>query len=100
MKYIPNIERIDPSSLGLLNHQTYYVEGRGRQLLAYRSCSSHNQISLQRPVIKKEKARGTNWALIRESFVLYYSSDKKAGHARKPIVSLSRLIVPVQRESP
>ncbi|GFN92914.1 hypothetical protein PoB_001942000 [Plakobranchus ocellatus] len=29
----------------------------------------------------KQKARGTSWAVIKESTVLTYSSDKKAGHA-------------------
>ncbi|GFN80366.1 hypothetical protein PoB_000687200 [Plakobranchus ocellatus] len=44
----------------------------------------------------KQKARGTSWAVIKESTVLTYSSDKKAGHARTPMLSLSRPIVPVQ----
>ncbi|GFN95706.1 hypothetical protein PoB_002221200 [Plakobranchus ocellatus] len=86
---------IDSSWLGVLNHQTYYAEGRGRRLPAYRRCSSPNQVPIQRPVMNKEKARGTNWALIRESIVLSYSSDNKAGHS-----SLSRTIVPVRWEFP
>ncbi|GFN91828.1 hypothetical protein PoB_001833400 [Plakobranchus ocellatus] len=70
---------------------------RGRRLLASRSCSSPNQVSFQRPVINKEKARGTSWAVIRVSIVLSYSSDNKEGDARTPILLLSRPIVTVQR---
>ncbi|GFO09047.1 hypothetical protein PoB_003555200 [Plakobranchus ocellatus] len=46
---------------------------------------------LQRPVIKKQKARGTSWAVIKENTVLSYSSGKKTGHARRPILILSLL---------
>ncbi|GFN91869.1 hypothetical protein PoB_001837500 [Plakobranchus ocellatus] len=46
--------------------------------------------------INKQKVRGTSWAVINESTVLSYSSDKKAGHARTPILSLSRPIVLVR----
>ncbi|GFN91118.1 hypothetical protein PoB_001762400 [Plakobranchus ocellatus] len=74
----------------------YYVEGRGRRLLAYRSCSSPNQVPLQRPVLNTPKARETSWAVIKERTVLYYSSGKRAGHARTPIFSLSRPLVPVR----
>ncbi|GFN88748.1 hypothetical protein PoB_001525400 [Plakobranchus ocellatus] len=74
----------------------YYAEGRGHQLLAYRSCSSLNQVPLQRPVMNKEKARGTSWAMIRQSIVLSYSSDKKAGDARTPILLLPRPIFTVR----
>ncbi|GFO40530.1 hypothetical protein PoB_006703500 [Plakobranchus ocellatus] len=63
-----------PSWLGVLN----YTEGRRRRLLAYRGCSSPNQVPLQRSVINKQKARGTSWAVIKESSVLSYTSDKKA----------------------
>ncbi|GFO01096.1 hypothetical protein PoB_002760100 [Plakobranchus ocellatus] len=46
--------------------------------------SSPNQAPLQQPVIDKGKARGTSWAVIKESMVLFYSLDKKTGHARTP----------------
>ncbi|GFO43936.1 hypothetical protein PoB_007044100 [Plakobranchus ocellatus] len=45
-------------------------------LLAYRSYSLSNLGPLQRRVINRQKAKGTRWAVIRESTVLYYSSDK------------------------
>ncbi|GFN79653.1 hypothetical protein PoB_000615900 [Plakobranchus ocellatus] len=60
----------------------YYAEGRGHQLLAYRSCSSPNQVPLQRPVINKQKARGTSWAVFKKSIVLSYSSHKMTGYFR------------------
>ncbi|GFN93890.1 hypothetical protein PoB_002039600 [Plakobranchus ocellatus] len=52
----------------------YYAEGHDHQLLAYRSCSSTNQIPLQRPVINKQKARDTSWAGIKESTVVVMNS--------------------------
>ncbi|GFO25547.1 hypothetical protein PoB_005205200 [Plakobranchus ocellatus] len=82
-------ESIDPNWLCVLNHNAHYAEGRGRRLLAYRSYSSPNQVPLQRPVINKKKPRGTSWAVIKESIVLPYSSDKKAGHACTPILRSS-----------
>ncbi|GFN87074.1 hypothetical protein PoB_001358000, partial [Plakobranchus ocellatus] len=51
--------------------QLLFAEGRGRRLLAYRSCTSPNQVPLQRPVSNKEKARGASWAVIKESTVLH-----------------------------
>ncbi|GFN92891.1 hypothetical protein PoB_001939700 [Plakobranchus ocellatus] len=77
--------------------QHYYVQGRGRRLLAYSICSSPNQVPLHRSVMNEQKARGTSWAMIKESTVLSNSSDEKAGHARTPILSLSIPIVPVLR---
>ncbi|GFO41866.1 hypothetical protein PoB_006837100 [Plakobranchus ocellatus] len=43
-----------------------------------------------------QKGRGTHWAVTKESLVLSYSSDKKAGHARTPMLSLPRPIVPIR----
>ncbi|GFO19899.1 hypothetical protein PoB_004640400 [Plakobranchus ocellatus] len=65
-------------------------EGCGHQLPSYRSCSSPNQVPLQQPVINKQKARGTSWAVIKESTFLSYSSDKKVGHACTPILLLPK----------
>ncbi|GFO26519.1 hypothetical protein PoB_005302400 [Plakobranchus ocellatus] len=78
--------------LFLFGHPSYYsTEGHCHRLLAYCSCSSPNQVLLQRPIINKQKARGTSWAVNKESTVLSYSSDKKTGHARRPILAPSSL---------
>ncbi|GFO19532.1 hypothetical protein PoB_004603700 [Plakobranchus ocellatus] len=89
--YHPNIESIDSELVGVLNYY-YYADGRGRRLLAYRSCSSPNEVplQLQRPVINKQKVRGTSWAVIKESTVLSCSSDKRVAHARTSMLSLPK----------
>ncbi|GFO17331.1 hypothetical protein PoB_004383600 [Plakobranchus ocellatus] len=80
----------------MLNYY-YYAEGRGRRLLAYHSCSSPNQGPLQRSLINKQKARGTSWVVVKESTVLSYSSDKKAGHALTLVPSLPHCPCPNPR---
>ncbi|GFO07502.1 hypothetical protein PoB_003400700 [Plakobranchus ocellatus] len=87
MMYNLNIENIDAELAGRAQLAYYYADGRGNRLLAYPSCSSPNQLPLQRLVIYKQKARGTSWVMIKESIVLSYSSGKKAGHASTPIPS-------------